>query len=153
MVRLLPHYRILRRLSHRTHGRARRAVSGRLSRRRHGGVPRLRSGTHEQWHLEGSAVERDLQGSYRWTRLRPTDRWYFWLAVAPLIRPARTTLAQSGCYSLHFASDILYSVERACEAEVKTPVRLSCEYLAGEVWRSLVAAHRPRSDDSRLPHI
>src|SRR5439155_5075150 len=84
VVRLLPHYRILRRLSHRTHGRARRAVSGRLSRRRHGGVPRLRSRTHEQWHLEGSAVERDLQGSYRWTRLRLTDRRHLWLAVAPL---------------------------------------------------------------------
>src|SRR5437867_2716690 len=40
--------------------------------------------TPEQWHLEGSAVERDLQGSYRWTRLRLTDRRHLWLAVAPL---------------------------------------------------------------------
>src|SRR5437667_5654224 len=90
VVRLLPHYRILRRLSHRTHGCARRSLSGRLSRRWHCGVPRLRSRTPEQWHLEGSAVERDLQGSYRWTRLRLTDRRHLWLAVAPLIRPART---------------------------------------------------------------
>ena len=80
----LPHYRILRRLSHRTHGCARRSLSGRLSRRWHCGVPRLRSRTPEQWHLEGSAVERDLQGSYRWTRLRLTDRRHLWLAVAPL---------------------------------------------------------------------
>src|SRR5205807_6196324 len=42
VVRLLPHYRILRRLSHRTHGCARRSLSGRLSRRWHCGVPRLR---------------------------------------------------------------------------------------------------------------
>jgi len=82
MVRVLPRDRIFRRLSHRTHGRARHTISGCLSRRRDGCVPRLRSGKPEQWHLERTDLVVHHKGSNRRARLRFADRRHVRLALA-----------------------------------------------------------------------
>src|SRR5712691_4862429 len=87
VVCLLPHHRFLRRLSHRSHRRARRSLSRRLPRSGHCGVPRLRPGTSEQRHLEGPALGNDPEGSHRRPHLRFANRRHLWLALAPLAPP------------------------------------------------------------------
>ena len=66
----------------------------RLPRRGDCRVPCLRTGKHQQQHLERTDLEHDDQRSDRWTRLRPADRGNLRLALASVTDHPRSLVTR-----------------------------------------------------------